>query len=225
MPGIGVGIPHSGLTSLGATTALSTSAIIGAGRGASGFFQVRSLLRATPFGGGAGAGTSGATGGAGGGRLNVLCQGAISISATGIVSANAGFGGNGAGGGGGGVIVLASGTSVSNSGLIMAIGGDGGNGTNATAPGGGGGGGLIAMVAPSVASPGSESVDAGFSGITAGNIDTTPRTSGANGGASYGNGGTGGNVPAGGVATPTTGSNGAAGLILTKIADPAALFM
>lgn len=224
-PGVGVTSALFGNIALG--TNYDTNQESGTqGIGASGIFQIGALIRHTPWGGGGGGGSVGSPGGDGGGRVTVLCQGAISISGSGVISAiGEGASGLGAGGGGGGIVVLASATSVSSSGLIIVNGGDGGAGDGGKAPGGGGGGGLIAVISPSVSLPGSELTQGGLGASASTNVNTTPRQAGGNGGGSYGNGGRGGHIPMGGSVMPGSGSDGSSGAVVTQSSDPTALFM
>jgi hypothetical protein len=182
--------------------------------------ELRSELRAGSRAGGGPALISGlyhnpANAGVGGGIVVIASVGAMSVGAAGGITA---AGGNGSadagagfayGGGGGGVIVIASKTSIVNSGFINARGGNGvaGSSGNYTSSGGGGGG-VIHFLAPS------GTVTAGTTNVLGGAVGGIDNGAGyaGGGGASGGNGG----GPAAG---------GSAGLIFTTaVADPSTVF-
>jgi hypothetical protein len=173
-------------------------------------------------------------GSSGGGNFVVICQGAISNLAGGIISADGLDGGQlGRGGGGGGIVVLASKTSVLNQGTITAVGGAGAlldpdDGSNGYGPGGGGGGGIIQMIAPSVSNSGTFNVAGGIGGTAggAGSITAMFYIGGGGGGASGGDGGNGGNVNPGNIGNNSTsaGQNGTLGKTFLITADPTSLY-
>ena len=104
----------------------------------------RGTAALTPLMGGCGGGTGGGytcTPGAGGGAVEISASGTLTVTATGIVSANGGVGANGcgndaggAGGGSGGGILLVAPT-VSTPGVVRANGGNGGDGQASGSPG------------------------------------------------------------------------------------------
>jgi hypothetical protein len=184
-------------------------------------FTLRKLLNPGPFGGGNG-GTIAPSGtsGYGGGSIVILAAGAITV--TGSIIANGAAGvvddlGFGDGGGAGGIIILASKTSVSNSGTLSAIGGNGapGDEENDSASAGGGGGGLIHLLGPS-------------GQVSLGTNHFVTQGSAGSGficcGGSFGGGAMGGSGGAG--STGDAASAGSVGLVITTtVADPATLFV
>lgn len=184
------------------------------------------------YGGAGGAGNFDTSGGDGGGKIVILAEGGITIGAQGIISAN-GYDNqvNGGGGGGGGVVILASQGSIVNHGSLQAKGGNGqGAGWSPMidhlyyGPGGGGGGGFVNLISPSSITLGATVVSGGTAGASAPAVsfmgDYT--MGGAAGGASYGNGGTGGAVNADG--TVDAASAGQDGAALTTAVDPVEMF-
>lgn len=127
----------------------------------------RSLRPRLNISGGSGAGSVGTFGGAGGGSFGIYSKAGITISASGVLAANAGPAGAGAGGGAGGVIVLSSREAVTNNGSISATGSDGGNAASNSASGGGGGGGVVHFIAPTIVQ-GTVDVSGGAGGSAAG---------------------------------------------------------
>lgn len=143
-------------------------------------------------GGGGGAGdasgsVAGGAGGAGGAAVALVAKGAITIEANASVSAKGAVGSNGissangSGGGGagaGGFVLVASGTSITQAGLIDVGGGNGGNGGNNSGGGAGGGsGGYVVRWAPVINVSGTTTV----SGGSAGNGGSTAVAGGAGG--------------------------------------------
>jgi hypothetical protein len=193
----------------------------------------RQLLKLGILGGGNGFRESADTGGDGGGNFAVLCAGGV-VNQGSISAHGTGAPGPARGGGGGGFILLASGTSVSNSGALIANGGAGGallaTDSNSTgfAAGGGGGGGIVHLIAPSATNSGSITVNGGAGGSAggAGSISGFVYLGGGSGGGSGGAGGDGGTVNPGNIGNDSTtaGGAGAQGLALTTTADPAALW-
>lgn len=205
------------------------------GRGGIGLseFEARQLMTVTTLAGGGGAvggiDSNGSGfdnfGSKGGGALRILAMGSIE-NANGAEIIADGEGGEGAGGGGG-LIVLASMTSVDNTGAIMARGGDGEDSDTDEAPSGGGGGGIVHMLAPSVDNSGAVDVGGGLGGgISAGSplvTSVSERFGGGGGGASGGDGGKGGSVPSGAPIEATEAENGEVGFSLVTEVDPTAL--
>lgn len=176
------------------------------------------------IGGGGGAGGNAIAGADGGGSLLVLAKGAITVSATGRISADGQSNYQaGSGGGGGGVIIMASLTGVTNDGILDANGGEGGDSSSDSGPGGGGGGGIVHLIAPSV-TPGTIHVEGGAAGDigAAGSVTINVHSGGGGGGACGGDGGYGGTVDTN--KNPNNGSAGKAGWVFTTEADPTALF-
>jgi hypothetical protein len=200
------------------------ASVVSGGTGVSRFLA-RFLVNPGAYAGGVGGGISTAdVAGSGGGSVVILAAGSITINGGGSIHADGGAGSTGppttssGGGGGGGIIVLASRTSITNSGTLSAQGGAGGDGTPQV-PGnpntgfsasGGGGGGIINLIAP-VITAGTTSVIGGAAG---GNDNAIGYAS--SGGASYGDAGQSGPGPNG----------GGAGQVFTKTAsDPSTLFV
>lgn len=130
-------------------------------------------------GGGAYKTTAGGNGGSGGGCLIACSIGAMTIGASGTVTADGSAGsagGTGGGGGSGGTVSLNSQTSIANSGTINARGGNGGNGSSG-AGGATGGGGYIQFVSPSNTN-GTRTVTAGATIGTGGTQVPTVGTAG-----------------------------------------------
>lgn len=186
-----------------------------------GQFGARALIVPGVFGGGAGGGAAN-IGGSGGGTLVVRAAGAISNTGSILAKGDNGSG-QGDGGGGGGVVVLASKTSLVQSGTVDCSGGAGANGDTVNAAGGGGGGGVVMMVAPSVTDSGTFGISGGAGGSSV-QITATTRRSGGGGGGSAGDGGTGGMVNTGLPATATNGDPGMVGRMVKKEIDPTSLF-
>jgi hypothetical protein len=230
-PGIGLSAALNG-----ADVASGHYAFPGYGASGVGVTFAASLYNTGSYGGGGGGGDSYSGGGipsgaAGGGAVRILARGPVTISGTVYTEGADGGGSNaGEGGGGGGVVILASQTSITVTGNIRAQGGKGGDANHAygSGSGGGGGGGLVHFIAPVVTNTGTVNVAGGAIGVA----DATAATSaiwhaGSGGGGSVGNGGVGGSVEASGV---TNGVNdaaaaGGAGLSVTTLADPTALFL
>jgi hypothetical protein len=180
------------------------------------------------LGGGFGAGSGGTNGGGtGGGGFVVRAAGNITVSATGVITANGTSGGStvggssgfyvipGSGGGSGGAVILHSDKNITMAGSISVQGGSGGAGTTtyssnpAVGGGGGGGGGFIILQAGgTLSNTGTTSLTGGGGGTT-NNIATGFGLSGSPG-ASYGGAGGGG----GGSGVNATA--GAAGQYLTS---------
>jgi len=186
----------------------------------------RRFLKPGFFGGGAGGAgqVGGGAGAAGGGNLTILAMGSILIAAGGSIRASGASGDPsgslGAGGGGaGGVIVLASKSSISNQGSLIASGGPGGNGSVAvggvggSGGAGGGGGGIIHLVSPGPV-VGTALVAGGAGGNTGG-----PGYNSHGGGSCGGNGGD-GNISGG-----PGGAGGNGQVLTTVVAEPASLFV
>lgn len=196
--------------------------------GPSGASSAGLVLLPGPMGGGGGGpgdgitGGFGGTGGDGGGTLVIICKG--SIINTGTINAAGKDGTFGGGGGGGGILVLAARTSVVSTGPILVNGGNGGLPTSSAGSGGGGGGGGVNIISPSIAH--NDTINfAGGAGVLesqAGLITSTPRSSGGNGGASFGAAGQAGSVRANG---SSFGSNsGLAGSVNLITVKPEGLF-
>ncbi len=136
--------------------------------------------------GSGGGGGNATAGGNGGGLLKVCAIGAITIGASGTIdasgqagTANTGAGGKAGGGGAGGTVLLASQTSITQTGTASVAGGNGGNGgaSSAGQGGGGGGGGYYVRISPSNTGAGSITTTAGTGG-TGNNAAGTAGTSG-----------------------------------------------
>jgi hypothetical protein len=188
-----------------------------------------STLLGFRFGTRGGSGGAGFSGGAGGGVLTIIAQGSITNALGGLIRATGNSGGSGSGGGGGGVLILASPTSIVNSGIIEARGGLGGPAANATSTnilsfgnGGGGGGGVVHLISPAITS-GAVDLSGGAAGSTTTQLTQTFRCGGGGGGASGGGGGTGGDVPAGSPVSSGGSSAGDTGELVQTIADPTSL--
>ena len=161
-----------------------------------------------------------ATGGVGnGGSITILAAGSIAISSSGSISAVGPPGVlsstnvNNLSASGGGIVILASRTSVTNAGNLIATGGNGANGNSIYAAGGGGGGGIVHLLGPSAVA-GNTNVSGGTGGINGKSLSSggTPATGGACGGS--------------GGASDATGSPGGAGYVFTTIvSEPASLFV
>jgi hypothetical protein len=199
------------------------------GRGGSSFSDpvLRTLVRLSVFGGGAGGAGRDSTGGAGGGTLTVIAGGEIVNN--GVLSANGANGIPGAGGGGGGAVVLASKVSIANTGVIQVNGGAGGNSKLNSAAGGGGGGGLVHLIAPAVSvSPGSIQAKGGQAGTTTVAVNASPRAAGGGGGAGVGAGGGFGcsvsSAASGSLQSDCHDGEGAENMPLVTIADPTSFF-
>lgn len=143
---------------------------------------LRGLLRLGIAGGGPGGAGRDTTGGLGGGTLTILAGGELVNS--GVISANGANGAAGAGGGGGGAIILASKTSITQSGVVQVIGGAGGDSKINSAAGGGGGGGLVHLLAPNVSTTGGSILaTGGNAGSTSVLVSASVRSAGGGGGA------------------------------------------
>ncbi len=158
----------------------------------------RSIIRPPVFAGGAGGGGYGGSAtnvGQGGGGFAIYCQGGITVSGTGLISANGGYGGNCQGGGAGGIIILASAGTVDHSGPIRARGNTGGAYSTSCAQGGGGGGGLIHILAQTISGNDANLSASGGGAITgaqgAGTVTSGTRSGGGAGGSLFGAGGNG----------------------------------
>jgi hypothetical protein len=222
-PGDGIVASHASAGEYG-----SNSVMLYGGRGGRPFGELylKGLLKLSVFGGASGGAGLNATGGAGGGTLTVLAAGPVVNSGT--IVANGSNGSAGAGGGGGGVIILASKTSVDQSGQLEVQGGAGGSSKINAAAGGGGGGGVAHLLAPVLlVQGGTLRNDGGRAGATVTVVTASIRSAGGGGGA--GVGGSGGfgwsvgraldsNLQDGG----TAGSAGPS-LLLTQT-DPTSLF-
>lgn len=184
-------------------------------------FTWRKTLHPGAFGGGNGGGANGSNG-LGGGSIVILSQGALTIPSGGSITANGTVGvfvnglEAGAGGGGaGGIIILASKTSVTNSGELDAVGAAGAaSGLNSQGipydSGGGGGGGVIHLLAPS-------------GEITSGPWFTGGGIQGGGGDQGAGDGFSGGACGGSGGGDGKAGSYGLR--FTTIVADPATLFV
>ena len=187
----------------------------------------RSIIRPPVFAGGAGGGGySGSTSsGEGGGGFAIYCRSGITISGTGTVSANGGYGGNCQGGGAGGVIVLASAGTVTHTGNVRVRGSTGGGPSTYCAPGGGGGGGLIHILAQSISGNDgnlSASGGSGIAGQAGGTVTQSPRSGGGSGGALFGTGGQGAIAYTDG--STSVSSAGSAGVVIKRSGfDPAGM--
>ncbi|MBC6492672.1 hypothetical protein ACFSQD_18050 [Flavihumibacter stibioxidans] len=189
------------------------------------FFQAASLVKAPLQSGGSGKLPVLGEGGTGGGGLTIYAKGNITIGSGGLLDLRgrngvnpqtAGIGINGSGGGAGGVVILAAKGNITNSGNILATGGNGANGFNGNGGfgeggGGGGGGGIVVMITNGTISAGTVNVNGGAAGSNAAAVfPNTTINSGGGGGACGGNGGNGGGTIPGtsGTATPAAGSVG-----------------
>jgi hypothetical protein len=186
--------------------------------------QLGTLTRISFVGGGSGGSLysqsySGITATYGGGACRIICSGPLlnsgvidavgangSNAVSGFMNGGYDFGLPAGGGGGGGIFIMASASTIVQSGTVNASGGNGGNGLGDFKGGGGGGGGLIRILAPLVINTGQNIVAAGTDGNP-----ITGSQCGAGGGASAGNGGDG------------FGDAGTAGLVLLDQCNPAAL--
>jgi len=217
----GLGFSPAGSGEAGPATSPLTS---GQGADAMSEATARQLVRPGPLGGGGGGGSFSGAGGQGGGTLLVLAATAAMNQLA--ITADGAAGVNGSGGGGGGVVILASRGTVSNAGpaTMSAIGGVGADSTTTDGAGGGGGGGIVHLLAPTIVSDGTVTVDGGAAGAAgaAASVTSNPRSAGGGGGASGGKGGNGGSVNTAG--TPSPAQSGAAGYFLQTQADPTALF-
>jgi hypothetical protein len=148
----------------------------GGGGGGGGAVPISLLGGSGGGGGGCWSALNGGNGGGGGGSIVACSVGALTIGASGSITANGVNGGaatsdsSGGGGGSGGTISLNSQTSITNSGTLTATGGNGGNGAGAGG-GGGGGGGYIQYVSPSNTN-GTRTVTGGSAGTSAGQAAT-----------------------------------------------------
>jgi len=185
--------------------------------------SLAAIVGLTPaLGGGSGGGPPNGCAAVGGGAIAIYAQGGIVLDLGASVAAPGASLSNGCGGGGGGVILLASEGNIVLAGAatLDVRGGNGGDGSNLGGRnfgGGGGGGGLARIVSPNASSipPSSIVIDGGLGGLTVGS--GSPST-GYGGGASAGNGGPGGNLPA------NDASPGIAGrLFRTQTTNPAAI--
>src|SRR5205085_1304070 len=104
-------------------------------------------------------------GNAGGGYLMIMAAGPVTVGATGSITAAgvpASLDPNGMrGAGAGGIIVLASRSTVTHSGSVIASGAAGVDGSSTRVAGGGGGGGIVYLLAPSISSTGVADVTGG----------------------------------------------------------------
>lgn len=118
-------------------------------------------------GGGGDNGSNGGGGGAGGGAISISAVGTLSIQAGGSITVT---GGNGAadthagGGGGSGGSILLSAPTVQNSGTLTSRGGNGGAATNINREGGGGGGGGRIAIYANTLTVGTTNVTGGSGG-------------------------------------------------------------
>jgi hypothetical protein len=191
----------------------------------------RILFPTDKFGGGGGSpfrSPTSSVSGRGGGALRLLCEGALTVTSSGLIGAEGSAGEACCGGGGGGLLVLASGTSISTSGgsNLSVEGGNGGagdsSGGSSCAPGGGGAGGAIVLIAPAVSFNGSSKLNGGTSGLTFTLSSAADFVAGGGGGGgAIGNGGVGGSVQL--PATVTSGGAGDIGQAFQIIADPRAV--
>lgn len=208
----------------------NTSALREGGRGAVGLTetvarQIRYPGAVACPAGGRGSPEVSAGGELSGGSLVVLSAGQLTNN--GLIDADGNSALNeGGGGGAGGIIILASKTGVTNSAsaVVTAAGKSGGASFASSAPGGGGSGGIVHFLAPVVDNSGTVAVTQGAQGTlgAAGSIVAAYRSGGGGGGACGGNGGDGGSVQTNN--DPTGAQAGAAGLALTSVLDPTALF-
>ncbi|MFQ5470054.1 MAG: Calx-beta domain-containing protein [Gammaproteobacteria bacterium] len=135
--------------------------------------------------GNVGGGRSPGGGGGGGGAVKIAANGAITIGATGLISANGGNGGagsytyskpGGGGGSGGGIFLISSHASgVVNQGSILATGGSGGPSAGTASNGGeGGSGGRIYIEAATISNTGTINLNGGvFAGCCNNGADGT----------------------------------------------------
>lgn len=181
------------------------------------------LLHPGPAGGGGGGIAPNAfveASNVGGGTVTIACRGPIELNGGSLAALTTVVTAPGAAGAGGGVVILASGTSITNQGIIGVSGGAGVEGSSGVAPGGGGGGGLVRLIAPEV-TPGMVEVLGGAAGTVAA-ITQTSRSGGGGGGAGVGDGGRGGSVAYSGEVTPA--QAGQPGLLIVSRIDPARVF-
>jgi hypothetical protein len=137
-----------------------------AGAGGEAYGDLNARLQAGSGGGGASAGGSAVAGGGGGGAIALFGH-AVSVTASGVVSADGGSGAvgdNGAAGGGSGGGIIVHGDTVNVAGTLSARGGDGGAGDSG-GDGGGGGGGHIAYQYRTLLGSGTADVAGGDSGV------------------------------------------------------------
>lgn len=218
-PGIAKSLPE--VAEVGWNTAL-----VRGGLGGKGLTVNQALSIITGLSGVSGGGSSLYRGAAGGGALTVLCNGPIvnngTITARGENVSDSGGSGGGGGGGGGGIVILASRTSVTNTGTVTVRGGVGSNSSSFAAAGGGGGGGLVHFLAPSALNEGVVDTLGGAPGVVSGPVTDTFRYAGAGGGASAGDGGTGGSIPVNDSSSGAT--SGGVGYFLITQKDPTGLF-
>jgi hypothetical protein len=216
----GLGLSPAGSGEAGPATSPLT---MGEGADAMNEATARQLVKPGPLGGGGGGGGLSGTGGQGGGTLLVLAATAVMNQL--VINADGHEGTNGSGGGGGGVVILASRGTVSNAGpaTISAHGADGFDSTASDGAGGGGGGGIVHLLAPTIVSDGTVTVDGGAAGAAgaAASVTSNPRSAGGGGGACGGNGGSGGAVSTAG--TPGSAEAGHTGHFLQSHVDPTAL--
>ncbi len=204
-----------------------------AGFGAVGLseFEARKVLTAALVAGGGGA-IGGVDAGIelgsdGGGSLLVLAKDGIENN--GAIQADGQSGnaeGAGGGGGGGGVVILASMTSVINSGtgMITARGGDGEDGDTDEAPSGGGGGGIIHLLAPEIVNDGGTDVSAGSVGDNWVQVTAMAPRAGGGGGAAAGRGGSGVMLMSDGMPSATGMTEATDGFVFESDFDPTSLF-
>jgi hypothetical protein len=153
----------------------------------------------------------------GGGTITIIAAGSITINSGAFIHADgtAGCAVNpnttGGGGGGGGVLVLASKTSITNSGTLTAVRGAGANSISGTGASGGGGGGVINLLSPSNTGAGTLTVTGGAAG--------TGADSSGFAGSGGGSGGAGGHS---GTSTPAA-AGGLGQTFAQTIVDPASL--
>jgi hypothetical protein len=172
--------------------------------------------------------THGDTYGLGGGAIAIYAGGAVSIS--GSIHADGGGAGidsdsQSDGGGAGGIIVIASKTSIDNSGTLSAEGGTGNayaaESSSTYSAGGGGGGGIIHLLSP-INTAGTTVVTGGV----AGSGSTSSGYGGGGGGACGGNGGA-GTINNGNnstvISSPAAGSSG--NVFTDTVTDPATLIL
>jgi hypothetical protein len=149
-----------------------------------------------------------------GGGITIFAAGSMVITSTGSISAT-GFPGDlvFSGATGGGIVILASRTSITNAGALIATGGNGLDGKPTNAAGGGGGGGIIHLLGPS---------------LILGNANVSGGSGGKNGHANDGNATVhpGGSCGGSGGASDATGSPGGPGYAFTTIvSEPVSLFV
>ncbi len=182
--------------------------------------EARTITLPGIVGGGAGAGGLSARGSEGSGTVVILAREGIVNESGALIQADGDNGILGSGGAGGGIIVLASPTSITNSGTIRALGGAGGASTSNDGRGGGGGGGILSFFSPQVTA-GTTAVTGGAGGVVAASVTAGIRACGGGGGACGGAGGNGGSVSG---TTPSAPTGGGAGYVIITEVDPTALF-